>query len=39
MTPDWPMPSTFRFGASDLLDDILAVLSGTQSASAAASSY
>jgi deoxyribose-phosphate aldolase len=39
MTPDWPMPSTFRFGASDLLDDILAVLSGTQSASAAASGY
>ncbi len=26
MTPDWAMPSTFRFGASDLLDDILAVL-------------
>jgi deoxyribose-phosphate aldolase len=26
------MPSTFRFGASGLLDDILAVLSGTQSA-------
>ncbi|ACS58702.1 MULTISPECIES: deoxyribose-phosphate aldolase [Rhizobium] len=39
MTPDWAMPSTFRFGASDLLDDILAVLSGTQSAPAAASSY
>jgi len=28
MTPDWAMPSTFRFGASGLLDDILAVLSG-----------
>jgi deoxyribose-phosphate aldolase len=39
MTPDWPMPSTFRFGASGLLDDILAVLSGSQSAPAAASSY
>jgi len=39
MAPDWPMPSTFRFGASGLLDDILAVLSGTQSAPAAASSY
>ncbi|MBX4998520.1 deoxyribose-phosphate aldolase [Rhizobium lentis] len=39
MTPDWPMPSTFRFGASGLLDDILAVLSGAQPASVAASSY
>lgn len=39
MTPDWPMPSTFRFGASGLLDDILAVLGGTQSVSAKASSY
>ncbi|SCW39697.1 deoxyribose-phosphate aldolase [Rhizobium mongolense subsp. loessense] len=39
MTPDWPMPSTFRFGASGLLDDILAVLSGVQSAPAKASSY
>lgn len=39
MTPDWAMPSTFRFGASGLLDDILAVLSGTQSTPAAASSY
>ena len=29
MGPDWIMPSTFRFGASGLLDDILAVLSGT----------
>ncbi|RUM26734.1 deoxyribose-phosphate aldolase [Rhizobium vallis] len=39
MAPDWAMPSTFRFGASGLLDDILAVLSGAQSAPAAASSY
>lgn len=39
MTPDWPMPSTFRFGASGLLDDILAVLGGTQPAPAKASSY
>jgi deoxyribose-phosphate aldolase len=39
MTPDWPMPSTFRFGASGLLDDILAVLGGGQSAPAEASSY
>jgi deoxyribose-phosphate aldolase len=31
MAPDWAMPSTFRFGASGLLDDILAVLSGGQS--------
>lgn len=28
--PDWAMPSTFRFGASSLLDNILAVLSGGQ---------
>jgi deoxyribose-phosphate aldolase len=28
MGPNWIMPSTFRFGASSLLDDILAVLSG-----------
>ncbi|MBZ5762847.1 MULTISPECIES: deoxyribose-phosphate aldolase [Rhizobium] len=28
MAPDWAMPSTFRFGASGLLDDILSVLSG-----------
>ena len=39
MAPDWPMPSTFRFGASGVLDDILAVLSGTQSAPATAASY
>lgn len=35
MGPDWIMPSTFRFGASSLLDDILAVLSGTQTQRAA----
>ncbi|MCO5732793.1 deoxyribose-phosphate aldolase [Rhizobium sp. SSA_523] len=29
MGPDWLMPSTFRFGASSLLDDIVAVISGT----------
>ncbi|MBW6423539.1 deoxyribose-phosphate aldolase [Rhizobium sp. XQZ8] len=28
MQPNWIMPSTFRFGASSLLDDILGVLSG-----------
>ncbi len=38
MAPDWAMPSTFRFGASGLLDDILVVLSGGQS-SGAASGY
>ncbi|MGY5807302.1 deoxyribose-phosphate aldolase [Rhizobium sp. LEGMi198b] len=38
MAPDWAMPSTFRFGASSLLDDILNVLGGGQS-SAAASGY
>ena len=26
--PDWAIPSTFRFGASSLLDNILAVLAG-----------
>ena len=36
MAPDWAMPSTFRFGASGLLDDILVVLSGGQSSGAAA---
>ncbi|MDE1990930.1 MAG: deoxyribose-phosphate aldolase [Rhizobiaceae bacterium] len=35
MAPDWAMPSTFRFGASGLLDDILNVLGGGQSAKAA----
>ena len=39
MTPDWAMPSTFRFGASGLLDNILSVLSGTEPKPAAASSY
>jgi deoxyribose-phosphate aldolase len=32
MGANWIMPSTFRFGASSLLDDILAVLSGSGSA-------
>lgn len=36
MGPNWIMPSTFRFGASGLLDDILAVLGGTTSPRAAA---
>lgn len=31
MGDDWIMPSTFRFGASSLLDDIVAVLSGQAS--------
>ena len=35
MGPNWVMPSTFRFGASGLLDDILAVLSGAASPRAA----
>ncbi|WP_112610780.1 deoxyribose-phosphate aldolase [Rhizobium sp. WW22] len=34
MTPDWAMPSTFRFGASSLLDDILNVLAGGESKTA-----
>ena len=38
MGEDWVMPSTFRFGASGLLDDINAVLSGERS-TAAASGY
>jgi deoxyribose-phosphate aldolase len=38
MGEDWVMPSTFRFGASGLLDDILAVLSGERS-TAATSGY
>ncbi|MFN7126647.1 MAG: deoxyribose-phosphate aldolase [Allorhizobium sp.] len=38
MGEDWVMPSTFRFGASGLLDDIIAVLSGERS-TAAASGY
>jgi deoxyribose-phosphate aldolase len=32
MAPNWAMPSTFRFGASGLLDDILNVLGGGTSA-------
>lgn len=28
MQPNWAMPSTFRFGASSLLDDVLNVLAG-----------
>lgn len=39
MAPDWAMPSTFRFGASGLLDDILAVLSGGPSIGLLASGY
>ena len=38
MGDDWVIPSTFRFGASGLLDDIIAVLSGERS-TAAASGY
>lgn len=38
MGEDWVMPSTFRFGASGLLDDIIAVLSGERS-TAVASGY
>ncbi|MBN8953120.1 MULTISPECIES: deoxyribose-phosphate aldolase [unclassified Rhizobium] len=34
MAPDWAMPSTFRFGASSLLDDILNVLAGGDSKTA-----
>ncbi|MCF3642929.1 deoxyribose-phosphate aldolase, partial [Rhizobium sp. TRM95111] len=34
--PDWAIPSTFRFGASGLLNDILAVLEGREPARAAA---
>ncbi|MGK9052114.1 deoxyribose-phosphate aldolase [Neorhizobium petrolearium] len=34
MGPNWIMPSTFRFGASGLLDDILALLSGSTAARA-----
>ncbi|TWF52925.1 deoxyribose-phosphate aldolase [Neorhizobium alkalisoli] len=36
MGPNWIMPSTFRFGASSLLDDILGVLGGAPSARASA---
>lgn len=37
MQPNWPMPSTFRFGASSLLDDIQNVLAGGQSSTEKAS--
>lgn len=32
MQPNWAMPSTFRFGASGILDDILNVLAGGEPA-------
>lgn len=35
MAPNWAMPSTFRFGASSLLDDVLNVLAGGEPAKAA----
>lgn len=35
MQPNWAMPSTFRFGASSLLDDVLTVLAGGEPAKAA----
>ena len=35
MGPNWIMPSTFRFGASGLLDDILGVLGGAPQRTAA----
>ncbi|KXG84511.1 deoxyribose-phosphate aldolase [Agrobacterium bohemicum] len=34
MQPNWAMPSTFRFGASGILDDILNVLAGDEPAKA-----
>lgn len=34
MQPNWAMPSTFRFGASGILDDILNVLAGGEPAKA-----
>lgn len=34
--PDWAIPSTFRFGASGLLGDILSILEGRASAGASA---
>jgi deoxyribose-phosphate aldolase len=36
---DWVMPSTFRFGASVLLKDILSVIDGRESAAIAAAAY
>ena len=35
MAPNWAMPSTFRFGASGILDDVLNVLAGGEPAKAA----
>ncbi len=37
--PDWVMPSTFRFGASSLLGDILSVLDGKAAGAAASTGY
>lgn len=36
---DWVMPSTFRFGASSLLKNILAVIDGRESAATTAAAY
>jgi deoxyribose-phosphate aldolase len=35
MAPNWAMPSTFRFGASGILDDVLNVLAGGEPAKTA----
>ncbi len=35
MQPNWAMPSTFRFGASGILDDIMNVLAGGEPAKSA----
>jgi len=39
MGPDWASPATFRFGASGLLDDLLALLAGKTRAALASSGY
>ncbi|OJF92117.1 deoxyribose-phosphate aldolase [Pararhizobium antarcticum] len=39
MGPDWVMPSTFRFGASSLLKDILSMIDGRESAAKSATAY
>lgn len=39
MGPNWIMPSTFRFGASSLLDDIASVLAGNATAARASAGY
>lgn len=39
MGPAWARPTTFRFGASSLLDDLLAVLDGRASVRPAAAGY